>query len=410
MPSIVRPVNLKCRTLQLSRILHSSLFLLCCFGAAYPSRAQSVPPASPQSTQSGSQQMHDPHRPEQQPHLDVERDPVFSPEGDLAPAPPPPVVTGKGQPAAGEIAQKAENGVYTLYRNVNEVLLNCTVVDEKGHVVTDLDRADFHVWEDSTPQTITSFRHQDLPVSLGIVLDSSGSMREKRGVVNAATLALMRASNPQDTAFVVNFSDDAYLDQDFTSDIHALERGLMRVATSGGTAMYDAVAASAAELAGHATHPKQVLLIVTDGDDNASRLNLRQAIRRVQGLGGPVVYTIGLLFDNDESKQQVREAHDALDALSNETGGLAYFSHTVGDVNEIALEVARDIRNQYTVGYHSTKPASERGYRTVHVEVKSPKHGRLIVRTRNGYYPGQESSPSNTAAAGTPQQAAPARQ
>ncbi len=268
------------------------------------------------------------------------------------------------------------------------MLLNCTVVDEKGQLVTDLDQRDFNIWEDNVPQTIASFRHQDLPVSMGILIDNSGSMRDKRAAINAAALDLVRASNSQDAAFIVNFSDDAYIDQDLTSNISELERGLSHIDSKGSTALYDAVAASANELANHAKQPKQVLLIITDGEDNASRLTLQQAVQRVQSLGGPVVYSIGLLFDED-NKEKSHRAKEALEQLSQETGGIAYFPHSLQDVNEIAAEVARDIRNQYTIGYHSTKPASLGGYRTVHVEATASKHGKLIVRTRNGYFPTQ---------------------
>ena len=268
---------------------------------------------------------------------------------------------------------------------MNEVLLNCTVVDEKGRLVTDLDRKDFTVTEDDAPQTIASFRHEDVPVSMGILVDNSGSMRDKRAAVNAAALDLVKASNRQDAAFVVNFSDQAFLDQGFTSDIGALERGLSRFDSKDTTALYDAVAASADELANHAKQQKQVLLIITDGADNASRLTLEQAIRRVQNLGGPVVYSIGLLFDTDQEESE--QARKALETLSEETGGIAYFPSSLQDVDQIAAEVARNIRNQYTIGYHPTKSATLGGYRTVRVEAKAPNHGKLIVRTRRGYYP-----------------------
>jgi VWFA-related protein len=127
-----------------------------------------------------------------------------------------------------------------------------------------------------------------------------------------------------------------------------------------------------------------VLLVITDGADNASHLELEQAIRRVQNLGGPVVYTIGLLFGAD--KLEVRRARAALERLSEETGGIAYFPHSLEDVDGIATEVARDIRDQYTIGYRPTKSASLQGYRVVRVEANAPKHGKLIVRTRKGYF------------------------
>ncbi|MGC2619905.1 MAG: VWA domain-containing protein [Acidobacteriaceae bacterium] len=260
-------------------------------------------------------------------------------------------------------------------------------MDSNGHLVQDLPRDDFHVFEDNVPQAIVSFQHSDIPVSMGILVDNSGSMRDKRDAVNEAALDLVRASNPSDEAFIVNFSDEAFLDQDFTSDINKLREGLTHIESRGGTALYDAVAASADQLAQGARRPKQVLLIITDGEDNASTLNLEQTIRRVQDLQGPVVYSIGLLFGDDARGTEAHRARRALQLLSDETGGIAFFPHSLADVDSIAGEVARDIRNQYTLGYHSTKPMNEEGYRVVHVEAKAPHHGKLMVRTKAGYYP-----------------------
>jgi VWFA-related protein len=137
-------------------------------------------------------------------------------------------------------------------------------------------------------------------------------------------------------------------------------------------------------LASHGKLPKQVLLVITDGADNASRLDLEQAIRRVQNLGGPVVYTIGLLFDTD--KAEAARARNDLERLSQETGGIAFFPSSLQDVDAIAIQVARDIREQYTIGYRSSKAASVGGFRVVRVEASAPRHGKLIVRTRRGYY------------------------
>jgi Ca-activated chloride channel homolog len=366
---------------QFSILRPSVLVLLCCSGTLLS--AQSAPTASPQTPSAVLRP--DPTQPEAQPNLSVERDPVLSPDPQDNMPVNPAAVQNKQRP---EELQKQQDNIYTLHRDVDEVLLNCTVVDEKGQLVTDLDRRNFSVWEDNVPQTIASFQHQDLPVSMGILIDNSGSMRDKRAAVNTAALDLVRASNREDTAFIVNFSDDAYIDQDLTSDINALERGLSHVDSRGSTALYDTVAASANELSSHAKQPKQVLLIITDGEDNASRLDLRQAIRRVQNLGGPVVYSIGLLFGED-NKDKSRRAREALETLSQETGGIAYFPRSLQEINEIAAQVAHDIRNQYTIGYHSTRPAALGGYRVVHVEAKTSKHGKLIVRTRNGYYPKQ---------------------
>jgi len=372
---------------------------------ALPLAAQQAAPApQPQSTAhpqpppaartpGPSVQGYDPTRPEAQPDLSLDHDPILSPdsEDNTAFNPNAPAPTDR----AGAL-KKGQNGVYTLHEDVDEVLLNCTVIDENGKPVMDLKQTDFRIWEDGAPQTTNSFQHQDLPVSIGLLVDNSGSMREKRTSVNGAAMTLLRNSNPRDAAFVVNFSDRAFLDQGFTSDIALLGRGLSHYDSQGTTAMYDAVAASADELSKHAKEPKQALLIITDGADNASRLSLEQAIRRVQNLGGPVVYTIGLLFDNEPDEAQ--RARSALDMLSEETGGVAYFPRALDEVDKIAQDVARDIRNQYVVGYRSTKSFNIEGYRTIHVEVRAPRHGRLVVRTKKGYFarrlPGQ---PAQTA-------------
>jgi Ca-activated chloride channel family protein len=354
------------------------LLLLACAGMPLLAHGQQ---SAPTQAQPAAPPNSDPTRPEIQPRLDVDRDPIPSPDLEEPAANATTTAPSTGG-KTGEIQKRGD--VYTLQQEVDEVLLTCAVVDEKGHTVDDLSRGDFHVFEDGVPQTTTSFLHQDQPVSLGIMVDNSGSMRDKRAAVNSAALRLLRESNPKDASFIVNFSDRAFLDQGFTSDIDALNRGLSHYDAKGTTALYDAVAASADELSNHGKLPKQVLLVITDGADNASRLDLLQAIRRVQNLGGPVVYTIGLLFDAD--KAEADKARNDLESLSRETGGIAYFPNSLREVDQIASEVARDIRDQYTIGYHSSKPASLGGFRVVRVEASAPRHGRLTVRTRRGYY------------------------
>src|SRR6516225_1953698 len=312
-------------------------------------RSTQAQPTSASGQAPGPAVANDPTKPESQPSLSVDRDPIPSPDKE----------DKSGDSAAS--TSKDRNGTYTLHQDVEEVLLNCTVIDENGRAVEDLRREDFRVWEDNAPQSINSFRHQDLPVGLGLLIDNSGSMRDKRTAVNGAAMSLLHQSNPQDSAFVVNFSDQAFLDQGFTTDLVALNRGLSHFDSKGTTALYDAVAASADELAKHSKESKQVLLIVSDGADNASRLRLTDAIRRVQGLGGPVVYSIGLLYDTESNEAQ--KARNALNTLSEETGGIAYFPRSLGEVNDIASQVARDIRNQYTIGYHSMTPSHVSGYR-----------------------------------------------
>jgi len=266
--------------------------------------------------------------------LTQDHDPVRSPDAETTKAP------------TGEVAK--QGGGYIVRAEVEEVSLNVTVLDNKGQIVQDLKKDDFKVLEDGVQQNLLSFQHADIPVSIGLVIDNSGSMYKKRPSVNKSSLDLILASNPKDEAFVVNFADDAYIDQDLTSDPNKLKDGLGHIESRGGTALYDAVVASADKLAADAHRPKQVIVIITDGEDNASTLNLEQAIRRVQQLSGPVIYSIGLLF---------------------------------GD------EVARDIRSQYTLAYHSTKPTSDPGFRKITVTAQAKGEGKLNVRTRTGYFP-----------------------
>lgn len=362
----------------LRRFLAGTAILLCLPLPSLAAQAQSAVP--PQDASSSNSPSIDYTQREAQPNLSVDRDPILSPDAvDNLPILPAP---------AGKALSKSSSGAYVLHEDVNEVILDCTVVDKNGRLATGLKASDFRVWEDGVPQKIASFQYGDVPVSVGILVDNSGSMRDKREAANQAALELVRDSNPQDRAFIVNFNNHAYLDQGFTSNISDLERGLEHYDATGETALYDAVAASADELAAHAKWPKQVLLIITDGEDDASRLTLQQTVARVQRLGGPVIYSIGMLFES-ESKQEAAQARQALETLSTDTGGMAFFPRSNRDMGAIAQEVARDIRDQYMIGYHSTRPPALGGYRTVRVEANSRHYGRLIVRTRKGYYPRQ---------------------
>nr|AOS95182.1 Mg-chelatase subunit Chld [uncultured bacterium] len=340
----------------------------------------SVTVSAQMTTQSAATQQQPAQR---EPNLTVDRDPVASPDPDSPTRQTPQPSQGVG---AGTI-ERGAGGKYTLRQDAYEVRLNTSVFDGDGRSIQTLDKDAFHVYEDGVPQTIASFRHEDLPVSLGIVIDSSGSMYDKRAAVERAALDFVKLSNRDDEAFVVDFSWQAFIDQDFTSDINKLQDGLAFVKSSGGTAIYDALVASADYLARNAKHPKQVLLLVTDGDDNASSTTLEEAIRRIQDLDGPVIYCLGLLFGEDIDKRASRHARRVMETLSEQTGGAAYFPKSLKDVDSIAAVLAQDIRTQYTIAYHSTKSPTLGGYRQVHVDAKAKGFGKLSVRTRSGYYP-----------------------
>lgn len=323
-------------------------------------------PATTRAAESGNAQA----APASAPSLTVDTDPVRSPDGS---------------PATSAPLSKQGKG-FVLRTDVDEVVLNATVVSG-NQLVENLTRDDFEVYEDGVRQNLLSFQHTDLPVSIGLVIDNSGSMYKKRPSVNKAAIDLVEASNPSDQAFVVNFSDEAFIDQDFTSSVAKLQEGLSHIDSRGGTALYDAVVASADKLVADGKRPKQVLILITDGEDNASTLSLEQTIRRVQQLSGPVIYSIGLLFGGEMDRGEVRRARRALELLSSETGGMAFFPRNIEQVDQIAAEVARDIRSQYTLGYRSTLPASVPGFRRVQVIAHAKGMGKLEVRTRTGYFP-----------------------
>jgi Ca-activated chloride channel family protein len=279
-----------------------------------------------------------------------------------------------------------DQGVYVFKKDVDEVLLHATVVDDHQHLVTNLDKGAFTVLEDGKPQNIISFRHEDIPVAMGIVIDNSGSMREKRNKVNQAALNLVRSSNPKDEVFVVNFNDEYYLDQDFTNDLLKMKEALEKIDARGGTALYDAVVASSDHLKRNARLDKKVIFVVTDGEDNASNETLEQAVKQLQEENGPQVYAIGILGDEEHPKRAKR----ALEILAQRTGGIAFFPKTLDEVDEISRTIAHDIRNQYTIGYKPTNPRGAGGFRLVKVEAKAKGHGKMTVRTKSGYYAAAE--------------------
>jgi Ca-activated chloride channel homolog len=292
---------------------------------------------------------------------------------------PPPGPGDQGQAPVG-----TENGGFVFRAEAREVTLHATVVDDRNHLVNNLDKTDFTVFENDKPQKITHFHQEDFPVAIGIVIDNSGSMREKRDAVNKAALNLVKASNPDDQVFVVNFNDEYYLDQEFTPDIKKLQAALEHVEARGGTALYDAIVASADYLT-HSRLQRKAIFVVTDGEDDASQETLEQAVHKLQQENGPVVYSIGLL-----GEEKSRRAKRALEVIADRTGGISFFPPTLDQVDEISREVAHDIRNQYTITYAPSTPKTVAGYRTIHVDAHAKPYRKLTVRTRTGYYPGQE--------------------
>ena len=284
--------------------------------------------------------------------------------------------SGAQEPSANDQAS-----MFVFKKEVEEVVLHATVYDNQRQIVPDLDRTAFSVLENGVPQTITSFRRQDVPVAMGIVIDDSGSMRDKRDEVNRAVMNLIRASNPKDEIFVVNFSQNSYLDQDFTSDVNLLQAALHQVSASGSTALYDAVVAAAVHLNNNPRLDKRILLVITDGQDNMSQQTLEEALRRLQQADGLTVYSVGLLGSG-----LPKSGRQALEQLAQGTGGVAYFPESLDQVEGITRTVGHDIRSQYLITYKPRDQRLKPDQKSVSVEAHASGNTKLVVSTRNGFH------------------------
>ena len=281
---------------------------------------------------------------------------------------------------SGQAGAPGGNSLFSA--DTNLVVLHATVRNHVGAFVSDLGRDDFHVYEDGHPQTIRVFRHEDVPVSLGLLVDNSTSMRNKQADVAAAALAFARSSNPQDEIFIVNFNQRVTLglpsEKLFSANPKELEAAITRAPAYGMTALYDAIAEGLDHLKS-ATTGKKVLIVISDGGDNASRHTLQQVLDSA-GRSDVIIYTIGIfdLTDGDQKPGVLRK-------LARSTGGIAFFPSESREVVPICERIATDIRNQYTIGFTSTNPKLDNTYRTIRVTASGPHRGKLSVRTREGY-------------------------
>ena len=260
------------------------------------------------------------------------------------------------------------------------VVLNVAVTNARGELVTGLTQNAFRVFENGKPQSIALFRNDDVPVSLGLLIDNSGSMRRLRAKVETAALAFARASNPGDEIFVVNFADTPRVDVPFTSDVRVLEAGIARVDSIGGTAMRDAVDLAAGYLRDHATRDRKVLVVVTDGIDNESQVPADRIEREAEA-GGVVVDAIGLFAEGEAS--EAKTGRRELDRLVERTGGVAYYPASLDQIGAVSLDLARQIRSQYTIAYAPTNQALDGTYRAIRVTAAGARG--LRARTRPGY-------------------------
>ncbi|HYO83299.1 MAG TPA: VWA domain-containing protein [Bryobacteraceae bacterium] len=280
-------------------------------------------------------------------------------------------------------AQAKSDDETTFRADTRLVVLHASVADKNGRLMTQLPRSAFKVFENNVEQPIKMFRREDVPVSLGLVIDNSGSMRDKRRKVETAALAAVQKSNPADEVVVVNFNDEAYDDsQGFTNDIRRLEEALTKIDSRGPTAMRDALSTTIDFVKKKGRHDKKVLLVVTDGNDTASTLVTLEKLVQKAHDSEVLLYFIGIL--SDEDKREAKKAKRAMEALAKASGGSAVFPETADEVQSIAVSMAHEIRNQYIITYSPTNPSLDGTFRTIRVVANGPN--RPVVRTRSGYY------------------------
>jgi VWFA-related protein len=275
------------------------------------------------------------------------------------------------------------NSDFTLRVKTNLVILNATVVDHHNALVSGLDKADFQVYEDHVLQPIKHFSHEDLPVAVGLVIDNSGSMGSKRADVIAAALSFARSSNPEDQMFAVNFNEHVSYglpaNIPFTNRKDQLQTALSAIKTIGETALYDAID-SAIDHLKQSKCDKKILIVISDGGDNASKHSLAQVIETAKK-SDAIIYAIGI-FDAQDGDQNP----GVLKRFARDTGGEAFFPALSNEIAYLCEGIARDIRNQYTLAYVPTISKLDGGYRSVEVRVSSHGRGRLSARTRAGYF------------------------
>ncbi len=280
---------------------------------------------------------------------------------------------------------------YTIGVNVDLVVIHTTVLDKNGNFTSGLKKDNFKVYEDGVEQNVSMFSQEDVPISLGIVIDTSGSMRSKIDMVNKAALAFIKASNPDDQVFLIGFNDQTELLEDYTSDIDAVTDALDNIVVTGGTALYDAIYLGV-QKAQSGIKPKKAIVVITDGEDRDSYYKLEEMVAKVQE-SDVQVYAVGFLNPVPDkglfghwSKSVPEKAHDALQRISEETGAKAFFPQKVPDIHTIVSEIAHELRNQYSIGYVSSNGARDGSYRRVKIALDQSSATGHTVRYRRGYF------------------------
>jgi Ca-activated chloride channel homolog len=285
--------------------------------------------------------------------------------------------------AAVALSLCAQEADHTFRADTRLVVLHASVAEKSGKLLTGLKKEAFKVYENGVEQQVKEFKREDVPVSLAVVVDNSGSMRDKRKKVESAALAMVKASNPRDEITVVNFNDEAFQDTTFTNDPKKLEEALTRLDSRGGTAMRDAISGTIDYVRSKGKHMKKVMIIITDGADTASSANmtLEKLVAKAHQ-SEVLLYFVGIL--NEEEKREAKKAQRAIEQLAAASGGSAVFPKELAEVEKAALDIAHEIRNQYIITYTPANQLLDGSFRTIRIAVNAP--GRPVARTRSGYY------------------------
>jgi len=294
-----------------------------------------------------------------------------------------------------QVESAPSEGAFRISADVERVILPVTVVDRQDRTVPNLTKESFRVYDDGRLQAVHDFFHRDIPLTVGLVMDSSTSMFPKRASAILAALSFVRLSNPEDQAFVVNFNEKVSfgLSEKFSADPERLRDAFLKLPCQGKTALYDAVVAATEHLS-LGTRDKKALIVVSDGGDNASRHRLREAMEALQR-SEAIVYTIGL-YDTDDPDRNPA----VLKQLARPTGGEAFFPENPQDLPGILAHVASVLRSQYTIIYEPAAEAHDGRFHHIRVVATEPATGhRLEVRTRAGY---QAPAPLHASTGGNP--------
>ncbi len=275
----------------------------------------------------------------------------------------------------------------SVHLDVELALVNVTVTDPYNRLVTGLDPDNFRIFEDNIEQEVVNFSSEDVPISIGVILDLSGSMANKLGKAKQAALQFFKTANPQDEFFLVGFNEHAELLSPFTSNVEDLQTRMLSASAKGRTALLDAIYLGLSQMRG-AQNGKRALLIISDGGDNNSRYNEKD-IKRLVREADTQLYSIGI-FDPFEYRSRTPEELNGpslLSEMTDLTGGRAFTAENLNDLPDIAAKIGEELRNQYVLGYHPSNKARDARWRKIKIKLRTPKGlPPLTAYAKTGYY------------------------